>query len=78
MVLDLPVPAGPTSRSRDRPDVAIWRMAAAWSGPSAWSRPGRFDPVTTATASSAVAGPSILLTRLEQPCLGLQQGRLVV
>ena len=31
MVVDLPVPAGPTSTSRTRPEVAIFSTATAWS-----------------------------------------------
>ena len=59
IVVDLPVPAGPTKTSSPRPEVAICSTATAWSRDNPWSRPGRLASVTAATVPMATTGPPV-------------------
>ena len=59
IVVDLPVPAGPTRTSKERPEVAICSTATAWSTLSGWFRPGRLAAVAVATVPLATAGPPV-------------------
>ena len=59
MVVDLPVPAGPTKTSRRRLEVAICSTAMVWSRDSLWSRPDRLASVTAATVPVETDGPPI-------------------
>ncbi len=56
MVVDLPVPDGPTRTSRARPEVATFSTASAWSVLKPYSRPGSRPWHVRATVAVLTAG----------------------
>ena len=56
MVVDLPVPDGPTRTSRARPEVATFSTARAWSVLKPYSRPGSRPWQARATVAVLTAG----------------------
>ena len=59
IVVDFPVPAGPTSTSRHRPEVMMAATAVACSAASTWPIPGATIRPSWAVTYWPTAGPSV-------------------
>lgn len=77
MVVDLPVPTGPTSTSRTRPEVAIFSTARAWSVVMVLSRPGRFASQTRATVPTLTVGEPVAWPRWSSRCSASRRASVV-